>query len=61
MTTYSGVYEFNDRGILAFKKIFLGGLEEGAIDPTDRQFTSRVQGTLSISDGPAETDRKSVV
>lgn len=58
MTTYSGVYEFNDRGLLAFKKIFLGEVAESAIDPTDRQFTTRVQGTASINDAPADSAKE---
>jgi hypothetical protein len=58
MTTYSGVYEFNDRGMLAFKKIFLGELPETAINPLDRQFVSRVQGTNSISDDLSTTAKE---
>jgi hypothetical protein len=55
MTTYAGVYEFNDRGMLAFRKIFLGELDEGAISPIDRQFVTRVPGTGAIDDDPATT------
>jgi hypothetical protein len=58
MTSYTGVYEFNDRGMLAFRKIFLDELPETAIDPLDRQFVSRVQGTDSIIDDPAATAKE---
>lgn len=58
MTSYTGVYEFNDRGMLAFRKIFLGEISESAIDPLDRQFVTRIQGTDSITDDPAATAKE---
>jgi hypothetical protein len=58
MTSYAGVYEFNDRGMLAFRKIFLGELDENAISPTDRQFATRVPGTGPIDDSPATSAKE---
>lgn len=58
MTSYTGVYEFNDRGMLAFRKIFVGELPETAINPLDRQFVSRVRGTTSINDDPTATAKE---
>ena len=58
MTTYPAVYEFTDRGLVAFKRIFEGTLDEGAIAPTDGQFATRLSGTGAISDGPADTSKE---
>lgn len=57
MTSYASIYEFNELGLNAFKRIFEGTLEEGAIDPTDAHYVSRVSGTKSFSDEPAETSK----
>lgn len=58
MTTYPAVYEFTDRGLEAFKRTFEGTLDEGAMAPTDPQFTTRVPGTRSVSDDPAVSSKE---
>jgi hypothetical protein len=58
VTTYPAVYEFTDRGLLAFRRIFEGDLAEDAINPTDPQFATRVSGTNAISDAPSQTSKE---
>jgi hypothetical protein len=58
VTTYPAVYEFTDRGLLAFRRIFEGDLMEDAMPPTDAQFATRLLGTKDISDGPAQNSKE---
>lgn len=58
MTNYSSVYEFDGKGLVAFKRIFEGTLDEMAVSPTDAQFASRVPGTKPLSDAPAATSKE---
>jgi hypothetical protein len=58
MTIYPGVYEFDGKGLVAFKRIFEGTLDETAVVATDPQFASRVAGTKSLSDAPASTSKE---
>lgn len=55
MTTYHCVYEFNGKGLVAFRRIFEGLLSEAAISPKDPEFAQAVAGTHAITDDPAET------
>lgn len=58
MRTYPAVYELNDLGLAAFKRIFEGTLDEEALDPTDKHYSTLVAGTKPISDAPASTSKE---
>lgn len=58
MSSYASIYEFNDRGLAAFKRIFEGDLDENVIVPTDPQFATRLSGTGPITDEPAATSKE---
>ena len=58
MSGYPAVYEFTDRGMLAFRAIFEGRLAEDAISPTDTQFATLLPGTRAISTLPAATSKE---
>lgn len=58
MTSYSGIYEFNDLGLNAFKRIFEGSLDEAALDPMDRHYASRVAGTGTLTAEPAHSSKE---
>ncbi|MBO9518475.1 MAG: hypothetical protein J7493_10435 [Porphyrobacter sp.] len=58
MATYTHVFEFNDLGLNAFKRIFEGTLNETAIDPLDPHYATRLSGTGSFSDASAETSKE---
>jgi len=58
MTNFSGIYEFDGKGLIAFKRVFEGLLDEEAISPTDPQFATRVPGTSSLSDATAATAKE---
>jgi len=58
MTTYPAVYELNQLGLAAFKRIFEGTLDEGALNPTDKHYVSLVPGTRPISDAPASSSKE---
>lgn len=55
MTTWPCVYEFNEAGLIAFRKVFEGGLPESALDPLDPHFSARLPGSRPLDDGPALT------
>lgn len=58
MTSYPAVYELNELGLAAFKRIFEGTLDEGALDPTDKHYASLVHGTQPIDDAAASTSKE---
>jgi hypothetical protein len=58
MTSYPAIYEFNELGLAAFKRIFEGTLEETALDPFDKHYASLVPGTQGISDAPASNSKE---
>lgn len=58
MTSYPAVYELNELGLAAFKRIFEGTLDEEALNPTDKHYASIVPGTKSINDAPASTSKE---
>jgi len=58
MSSYPAIYELNELGLAAFKRIFEGALDEGALDPADKHYVSLVPGTESISDAPARTSKE---
>jgi len=58
MTEYASAYEFTQMGLVAFKRIFEGDLPESAINPTDPQFASPVQGTGKIGSSPVATSKE---
>ena len=49
MTTYTGLYEFNNAGLDAFQKVFSGKLDDSVVDPSDGSIVSLVRGTGSFT------------
>lgn len=56
--TYRAVYEFTDRGLVAYRRMFEGQLDEDAIVPTDAQFATPVPGTKAFSTAPAASAKE---
>lgn len=52
MSTYPFLYEFNAAGLDAFEKVFIGQIDDSAINPVDLALVSRVAGTNPFT--PAE-------
>lgn len=49
MTSYSALRRFNENGLDAFSKAFTDQIDAAAIDPTDPDLTSSVQGTITFT------------
>jgi hypothetical protein len=58
VTSYPAVYEFTERGLVAFRRIFEGQLDDEAIKPNDPQFATIVPGTRAVSATPAASSKE---
>ena len=52
MVQYSSLYQFTPEGLDAFQKVFLGTLDEQAVDPRDPELAVRVAGTKPFAPIP---------
>jgi hypothetical protein len=48
MTSFSSLYTFNANGIDAFEKVFMGKLDDSAINPIDASLAHPIQGTGTL-------------
>jgi hypothetical protein len=58
MTTYTGLFEFNDEGMSAFQRAMEGTLDEGTLNPTDTRFARRVADTAPFMPSDWENSRE---
>lgn len=52
MVHYSSLYQFTPEGLDAFQKVFLGTLDDQAVDPRDPELAVRVEGTKPFAPIP---------
>lgn len=58
MNKYAALYEFNEKGLEAFEKVFTGRLPDRAIDPVDPSLAKRLIDTKSLEINNFETAKE---